>query len=151
MMVTSQVSPTSLQLTLENKNVKDSSADYVKQLSSIIAAKRDVIGYVFAINGQLNSADVYASNALFTKLWPKLLEASAVEAFAEFDESGKFEPVKDETAKAFLRDAESGKAEEKTLQPRTRMIKRATEKNVFFEARDRSRNDAWVHRNYLAK
>ncbi len=149
--VTSQASPTSLQLTLENKNVKDSSADYFKQLTAIIADKRDVIGYVFAINGQLNSADVYASTVLFKKLWPKLLEASAVEAFAELDESEKFEPVRDETAKAFLRDAESGKAEEKSLRPRTRMVKRETEKNVFFEARDRSRNDAWVHRNYLAK
>jgi hypothetical protein len=149
--VTSHASPTSLQLTLENKNVKDSSAAYVKQLASIIAGKQNVIGYVFAINGQLNSADIYASNALFAKLWPKLLEASAVEAFAELDESEKFEPIKDETAKAFLRAAESGKAEIKTLQPRTRMVKRETEKNVFFEARDRARNDAWVHRNYLAK
>lgn len=149
--VTSQASPTSLQLTLENKNVKESSAAYVKELAAIINGKPDVIGYVFAINGQLNSADVYSSSKLFTKLWPKLLEASAVEAFAELDESGKFEPVKDETAKAFLRDAESGKAEEKTLRPRTRMVKRETEKNVFFEARDRARNDAWVHRNYLAK
>jgi hypothetical protein len=149
--VTSQASPTSLQLTLENKNVKESSADYAKQFTSLIAGKRDVIGYVFAINGQLNSADVYSSNALFKKLWPKLLEASAVEAFAEFDESGKFEPVTAEMAKAFLRDAESGKAEEKTLRPRTRMVKRETEKNVLFEARDRQRGDAWVHRNYLAK
>jgi hypothetical protein len=48
--VTSHASPTSLQLTLENKNVKESSAAYVKQLASIIADKRDVIGYVFAIN-----------------------------------------------------------------------------------------------------
>lgn len=149
--VTSQASPTSLQLTLENKNVKESSADYVKPFASLIADKRDVIGYVFAINGQFNSADVYSSNALFKKLWPKLLEASAVEAFAEFDESAKSEPVTSELAQAFLRDAEGGKTEVKTLRPRTRMIKRETEKNVLFEARDRQRGDAWVHRNYLAK
>ncbi|MBI1763663.1 MAG: hypothetical protein HYR56_19735 [Acidobacteria bacterium] len=149
--VVSQASPTSLQLTLENKNVKESSADYVNQLAAIIAGKPDVTGYVFAINGQLNSADVYASNALFKKLWPKLLEASAVEAFAEFDESGKFEPVRTDLAQAFFRDAESGKAEVKTLRPRTRMVKHESEKNVVFEVRDRARNDAWVHRNYLAK
>ena len=149
--VTSQASPTSLQLTLENKNVAESAADYVKQLASLITDKRDVIGYVFAINGQLNSADVYSSNALFKKLWPKLLEASAVEAFAEFEQNGKFEPVTVETAQTFLRDAESGKAEVKTLRPRTRMVKRETEKNILFEARDRTRGDAWVHRNYLTK
>lgn len=149
--VTSHASPTSLQLTLENQNVKDSSAAYVKELASIIAGKRDVIGYVFAINGQINSADVYSSNTLFTTLWPKLLEASAVEAFAELEEGGKFEPVTANLAQAFFREAESGKAESKTLPPRTRMIKHETEKQVLFEARDRARNDAWVHRNYLAK
>ncbi len=151
MLVTSAASPTSLQLTLENPNVKDSSADYVKQLAAIINGKQDVIGYVFAINGQLNSADLYSSNALFKKLWPKLLEASAIEAFAEFEQSGKFAPVTAGMTQAFLRDAESGKAEVKTLRPRTRMIKRETEKQVLFEARDRMRGDAWVHRNYLAK
>jgi hypothetical protein len=149
--VTSQASPTSLQLTLENNNVKESAAAYVKQLASIIADKRDVIGYVFAINGQLNSADVYSSNALFKKLWPKLLEASAIEAFAEIEQDGKFEPVTVETAKAFLRDAEDAKAEVKTLRPRTGMVKRETEKIVLFEARDRARGNTWVHRNYLAK
>lgn len=149
--VTSHVSPTSLQLTLENKNVKDSSGEYVKKLSSIIAGKKDVIGYVFAINGQMNSADVYSSNALFKKLWPKLLDASAVEAFAELDQAVKSEPVTADTAKAFLREAETGTAETKNLRPRTTMVKRETEKNVLFEARDRTRGNAWVHRNYLAK
>src|SRR5499426_212614 len=55
--LTSRVSPSSLQLTLENKLVKDTAKDYVKDLSSIINGKRDVIGFVFAINGQINSAD----------------------------------------------------------------------------------------------
>lgn len=149
--VTSHVSPTSLQLTLENKNVKESSDEYVNRLASIIAGKKDVIGYVFAINGQMNSADVYSSTALFKKLWPKLLNASAVEAFAEWDRAATAEPVTARAAKAFLRDAETGKTEVKTLRPRTKMVKRETEKNLLFEARDRTRGEAWVHRNYLAK
>lgn len=149
--ITSQASPTSLQLTLENKNVKDSSDEYVKKLAAIIAGKKDVIGYVFAINSQINSADVYSSNALFKKLWPKLLDASAVEAFAELDQAAKSEPVTADTAKAFLREAETGKAETRNLRPRTTMVKRETEKNLLFEARDRTRGNAWVHRNYLAK
>src|SRR5262245_30406230 len=81
--VTDRASPSSLQLTLETMLVKDTANDYVKNLSSIINGKRDVIGFVFAINGQINSADVYSSNALFAKLWPKMLEASAIEAIAE--------------------------------------------------------------------
>ena len=49
------------------------------------------------------------------------------------------------------RACEGGKVEVKTLRSRTKMIKRETEKNVLFEARDRQRGDAWIHRNYLAK
>src|SRR6266508_547847 len=91
--VTDRASPSSLQLTLENKLVKATANDYVKNLSSSINGKRDVIGFVFAINGQINSADVYSSNALFAKLWPKMLQASAIEAIAELKTEEKFQPV----------------------------------------------------------
>jgi hypothetical protein len=149
--VVSAASPSSLQLTLENKLVKDTANDYVRKLSSIVAGKRDVIGFMFAINGQLNSADVYSSNALFAKLWPKMLEASAVEAVAEFKADGKFEPVKKETAQAFLLAAQDGKTETRNVAARTSVIKSETEKSLFFETRDGRRNDEWVHRNYLVK
>jgi len=147
----SRVSPSSLQLTLENKLVKDSASDYVKKLSSIINGKPDVIGFVFAINGQLNSADVYSSNALFAKLWPKMLEASAVEAIAELKADEKFDVVKTEAVKSFLSEAQSGKAETKKVAARTTVIKHETDRNLFFETRDGRRSGGWAHRNYLAK
>src|SRR5436853_1332415 len=75
--VNGEASPTSYQLALENKEVQKTSDSYFKVLSGIIEGKTDVIGYVFAINGKINSADIYASNALFRKLWPKLLKSSA--------------------------------------------------------------------------
>src|SRR5262245_51968962 len=149
--VTDRASPSSLQLTLENKLVKESANDYVQKLSSITNGKRDIIGFVFAINGQLNSADVYSSNALFAKLWPKLLEASAVEAFAELKAGEKFEPVETDVVKAFLRESQAGKAETKRVTARTAVVKGETEKNLFFETRDRSQNGKWVHRNYIRK
>jgi hypothetical protein len=149
--VTDRASPSSLQLTLENKLVKDTANDYVKDLSSIINGKRDVIGYAFAINGKLNSADIYSSNALFAKLWPKMLEASAVEAIAELKADEKFQPVEAGAVKAFLRESQTGKAEAKSVTARTSVVKCETEKNLFFETRDRSRNGKWVHRNYITK
>ena len=149
--VTDSASPSSLQLTLENKLVKDTSNDYIKNLSSIINGKRDVIGFVFAINGQINSADVYSSNALFAKLWPKMLEASAVEAIAELKSGEKFQPVDASAVKTFLRESQTGKAETKKVTARTSVVKSETEKNLFFETRDLSRSKKWLHRNYLAK
>jgi ARG/rhodanese/phosphatase superfamily protein len=149
--VADSASPSSLQLTLENKLVKDTANDYVKNLSSIISGKADVIGYVFAINGQINSADVYSSNALFVKLWPKMLEASAIEAIAELKADAKFQPVEADVVKGFLRESHAGKAETKKVTARTSMAKSETEKNLYFETRDSSRNGKWVHRNYITK
>jgi hypothetical protein len=149
--VTDHASPSSLQLTLENKLVKDTANDYVKHLSSIINGKRDVIGFVFAINGQINSADVYSSNALFAKLWPKMLEATAIEAIAELKGEEKFQPVDEGAVKAFLREPQAGRAEAKRVTARTSVVKSETGKNLFFETRDSSRNGKWVHRNYITK
>jgi hypothetical protein len=150
-LVTDRASPSSLQLTLENKLVKDTANDYVKDLSPIIGGKRDVVGFVFAINGKLNSADVYSSNALFAKLWPKMLEASAIEAIAELKAGEKFQPVDTGAVKAFLRESQTGKEETKRVTARTSVVKSETGKNLFFETRDGSRNGRWVHRNYITK
>ncbi|MBO0724298.1 MAG: hypothetical protein J2P52_01755 [Blastocatellia bacterium] len=131
--------------------VKDTSNDYVKNLSSIINGKHDVIGFVFAINGQINSADVYSSNALFVKLWPKMLEASAIEAVAELKADEKFQPVEADAVKGFLRESQAGKTETKKVTARTRLVKSETEKNLFFETSDLNRGKTWLHRNYIAK
>src|SRR5262249_52747057 len=55
-------SRSSLQLSLENEKLKDAQSGYVKALKSAGESQDDVIGYVFAINGKLNSADLYPSN-----------------------------------------------------------------------------------------
>lgn len=146
-----RVSPSSLQLTLENKLVKESANDYIKTLSPVINSKQDVIGIVFAINGQVNSGDLYSSHALFAKLWPKLLEASAVEAFAELKADEKFDEVRTEAVEAFLIAARHGKVETRRVTTRTSVAKHETDKSLFFETRDRKRGDGWLHRNYLAK
>jgi hypothetical protein len=149
--VASSESSSSLQLSLENKILKQAVDEYVKKLSPIIEGKNDVIGYVFAINGQVNSADVYSSHALFKKLWPKMIESSGAEAVGEFEKGKTYDQVKADAVKAFLLDAESGKAAEKEVTARVSAIKRESEKNLFFETRDLGRGKAWLHRNYLAK
>ncbi|MGE0130752.1 MAG: DUF6569 family protein [Blastocatellales bacterium] len=153
--VASPMSSSSLQLSLENKHLKQAVDDYVKKLSPIIEGKNDVIGYVFAINGQINSADAYSSHALFKKLWPKMIESSATEAVGDLEKGKKYDPTPAEAVKTFLSEAESGNASEREVTQRVTAVKRETQKNLFFETRDRGRkgpkNEAWVHRNYLAK
>jgi hypothetical protein len=144
-------SPTSYALSVESSTVTKNTADYVNALDGLLRNKTDVIGYAFAINGHVNSADVYASHALFAKLWPKLLKATATEALAELDQKPAAEPVAQETIHAFLKDSEQPKAKAKEVTQRVRVVTREDDQNIFFETQDRREKDAWVHRNYIRK
>ena len=72
----------SLQLALENEKLADTRKAYVAALKRPARQGDDIVGYVFAVNGKLNSAEIYESNGLFRKMWPKLLDASATEAIS---------------------------------------------------------------------
>jgi predicted transcriptional regulator len=148
-------SASSMQLTLENKAVQDASEAYIKQLSKITDGKDDVIGFVFAINGKLNNADTYASQALFKKLWPKLLKASAVEAFAEKEKDKKFDAPKTDAVQKWLADARQGEKVEKDVSKRVRMVARKAEKQktYLFETHDsavKGAGAAPIHENWVA-
>jgi len=148
--VTRNDSPSSFQLTLENRQVQQTADDYLQSLRGIVEGKPDVIGYVFAINGKVNSADVYASSALFKKLWPKLLKASAIEAVAELQRDKKFAPPSTDEVRGLLDDSK-GEEKDKDVTPRTQVVTRESAGNVSFETRDRGRGDAVVHKNYIKK
>ncbi len=149
--VNSTTSSSSFELSVEDSKVKETTGAYINTLAGILKNKTDVIGYVFAINGKINSADIYASRGLFAKLWPKLLKASAVEAVAELNKDLEVKPVADEMIHTFLAESEQAKPATKEVTPRVRMVTREDEKNVLFETQDRRDKDAWVHRNYIRK
>lgn len=143
--------PTSMAMTMQTPAVQKSIDGYLRDLKSIVDGKNDVIGYAFAINGKVNSADVYSSHDLFARLWPKLLRASAVEAVSENDPAEKFTPATIAGVKAALDDAGSGKASARQLTDRTNVLVKETARGVLFETRDRAQGDAWIHRSYLTK
>lgn len=149
--VNSSMSASSLQLSLENGKVKEMTDKYIKKLSSIVDGQSDVIGYAFAINGKVNSADVYGSSVLFKKLWPKLLKASAVEAVADLQKGAKFEAVKADSVQVFLDGADDGKASENEVSGRIKMVTRETDENLVFETLDQKQNEAVLHRSYVKK
>ena len=149
--VLDQASTSSLELSVESPKVKATTAAYLKSLSGILQNKSDVIGYVFAINGKVNSADVYASRPLFLKLWPKLLKSNAVEAIAELNEDKATEPVTSEAVHAFLADSERATAKSKDVTRRVKLVTREDDQNIFFETVDAADRGNWVHRNYIRK
>jgi len=147
-------SRSSLQLALENDKVQATTAKYLDKLTSLIAGRGDVIGFVFAINNKLNSGDVYPSNAMFKQFWPRLLKAAAVEAVAESTSAAARlanEAVSIDMAGDFLVAAEKGVESLNEVTTRTHMAKRESEQGIFFETRDMAHGGAWIHRSYLTR
>jgi hypothetical protein len=140
--------PNSLQTALEDDKLKTAQQAYIDQLRPAGEKDPDTIGYVFAVNGRLNSGDVYSSDALFRKMWPKLLAASATEAIASRGAAAAAAPSA-EAVRAFVNAAEGGRASVTDLTQHARLETRETEEALYFATA--WADGRWVHRNYLAK
>jgi hypothetical protein len=118
--VRSLQSGSSLQLALENEKLMQAQAGYIEALRTAGESADDIVGFVFAVNGTINSADVYPSNGLFRKMWSKLLTASVIEAIGHRGEPAATPP--DVAAvTAFLAAAETGSSSTKTLSAGVRL------------------------------
>ncbi len=146
-------SPSSLELTLESSPVKKLSSNYVKDINPVVKDKSDAIGYAFAINGKLNSVDVYSSHDLFQRLWPKLVNATAQEAASEDENAKAVDAPTKETVQDFIDKQATAGTETKENLGRVVVIKRESPKNLYFETRNKvaGQSDLWIHKNFLTK
>lgn len=53
---------------------------YINKLQGPVAQNDNVVGVIVAVNGKIESMDVFESTPLFKKLWPKLLKSHALDA-----------------------------------------------------------------------
>jgi len=144
-------SKSSLQLTLEKPKVRGAIAPYVSALGALPENKGDVIGFVVVVNGRIHSADVFASRALFRKLYPRLLEGSAIEAFIESESGKTFPAVSEKDVRAFLAEVESLEPTDEATTERTYVQTRQTKETTLQESCDRSRNKLVLHRSFLRR
>ena len=124
----SHISPSSLQLTLEDEKIKDSIAQYVNALQPAFEGKEDVLGFAFFINGKISTVETFGNASLFGKLQKKLLEAAASEAFEQYDETLKFDTPTLSALQTFVKMAENGK---ETVRQTSTHMKEYTIKNEF--------------------
>jgi hypothetical protein len=151
--VRSLQSASSLQLALENEKLMQAQSGYIDALKPAGESADDIVGFVFVVNGAVNSADVYPSNGLFRKMWAKLLTASVIEAIGHRGEAAAT-PPDIAAVTAFLAAAESGKSSQTTLNAGVRLETREAATAYLFEtvrAASPAAPESWVHRNYLAK
>ena len=149
--IRSASSPSSLPLAVENEAVRRRVEGYLLPFSNLLAAQPEAVGFAFAINGRINSADLYAAPELFRKLWPKLLEAAALEALAEADAPGVTcaIPTAAEVSE-WLRRSSRGRKTRHAVTPRVTLVVRENDGVVSFETMDAEQSNLCVHQNVLA-
>lgn len=145
-------SSSSLQLTLENKDLEKQVQEYQAALEKVLDGKNDVVGFAFAINGEINNADVYNDPDLFKTLWPKLLKSAIVEALSEYEKDRiKTATVKIEAVEDMLNKPKKlGKATVKEVNKNTDFKSIENEDYLMFETNDKEKKQ-WIHRNYIKK
>jgi hypothetical protein len=147
----SAVSSSSLQLTLESKNLDKIKKEYLDEFEPLLNGKTDVIGFAYAINGELNSAEVYNNKNLFRALWPKLIDSAVTEAVAECDNDRKYQNIQSSELKSFFETAVSGSATERTVSKSTQVRTITTPRTVLFETLDMQADGVWIHKSFINK
>lgn len=148
--VAAEESPSSYLLTLENKEIAAAIAAQVLALKDLPNEHDDTIGFIYAVNGQIAGGDIYASRDLFRKLWPRLLEASAVEAVAASGEQTVAVVATEDDVRNLMSVTETMTGNREDLPAGVTLISREDDKVAIFDTSS-SQVDGVIHRNYIVK
>src|SRR5262249_28088926 len=116
--------------------VREGVLGYTRKLEALPDSQTDVIGYAFAVNGEINSADVYASAALFRQLWPRLLASAAAEALAEREAETAVGPVRVSALRRCLVQPQAGVVSLRPVLDGIDLVIHDTDASLLFESRD---------------
>jgi hypothetical protein len=149
--VRSPASQSSLQLTLENKDLSSVKKQYLDKLEPILNGQTDIIGFVYAINGESNTAEVYDNKNLFRALWAKLLDSAITEAITEYRDGPQPPAAQMADVKAFFETAVTGSISERSLNKATSVRTYTTPTTVLFETMDLDAGNIWLHKSFINK
>jgi hypothetical protein len=140
-------SPSSLLLTQTSPPVEEAVSAYTKTLASVAQRSTDVVGYAFAVNGEVKSADLYASPELFVPCGRSCSGRAGLRhcglAIKETISPGNAAGVV-----AFLRGTNSNQETTTAVDGRTKLATRDSLHQSWVESRD---GITWVHRSVVKK
>lgn len=150
--VKSSSSATSLQLSLESKELKKAKQEMETTIKSLLTNDSTIIGFAYAINGQIHGADIYNNIKLFREIWPRLSESIVTEAIAASD-TIKFDFTQSKDIVQFI---DGINTSDKSVE--TQHINSSTDFNTYenknyfleFETVDKHENK-WLHKNHLKR
>ena len=116
-------------------------------MGKLVQENPRAVGYVFAINGRINSGSEFGSAGLFQKLWPRQLKAAATEAIAEEGAQPGDELTLAEVA-GFIDEAGAAEPVGRSMPGGMSLKIRRTEQSLHTEIR--RQNGDWVHRSFIS-
>lgn len=149
--VAAPASPISLQLSLEDDDLKKTAADYAKAMKRLIEENERAIGYVAVINDSVHGAEIFAGHDLFRRLWPKLIETTAIEAISEKKDKQAAKAATVEDVKEFLEKAEAVPASAEKIHGDFWSISAVSKDTAVFQTVDKSKGGLWLRRSVLKK
>jgi hypothetical protein len=140
---------TSLAPTLESGLLEQTAGQFREILAPPGLDAQDVVGYVFAINGHIVSGEIFASNALLRKLWPKLAHGAVVDAIAARPENvGAAVPSPDEITRFLAPPRAAGVVGQRLTEYTTQKVFRDDARFLIETTRA---DGSWVAKMYQAK
>ena len=139
-----------MQLTLENKKLKEEAKAYIEKLKGAVDKVPGAIGYAFVVNGEFSSCDLYGNNKMFKKLWPRMLDACVNEAIADYDKKKATVKPDNKWMKSVFVDGHVAKLEkEKKVSPHVSSARKELKTHIFNGTKD-LRSNAIIHRSFDA-
>ncbi|UTW63576.1 hypothetical protein KFE98_05345 [bacterium SCSIO 12741] len=83
--VSDSASATSLQLALENDTLNKVREEMIQYFTDRLMESEQVVGFGYAINGEVYEINTYNNQQLFQDLWPKLIASAVTESISDFD------------------------------------------------------------------
>lgn len=112
---------------------------YIKKLHDPVAKTENVVGAIVAVNGRVESMDVFESTPLFRKLWPKLLKSYALDAANAVGEKTAKKTSTRGDALAFLQQVAQAESKKTTTQGKVAVTHGENERVLLFSAHESSR------------
>ena len=146
-------SASSLQLTLENEELKKVKSGMKEKFDSLLTRDEKTIGYAYAINGKVYGVEMFNNKKLLKDLWGKLSHSIMDEAVANYDTSStNYKELNQEDVIAFINATKSNevKESEKGINQSTQLITQETKTDVLFSTIDLDK-EKWLHKSYMEK
>lgn len=134
--------------TIQNPKVRGQIAHYRRALEQLLPSAPST-GYIFAINGQIQVADVFNNPLLFADLREKLLSSYILEAL-EHQVDAKAKPLPKAAAAKFVGDSRAAPASKSTVNGKARSVQKEDATHLGSETYDQDNGES-IRSSYINK